>query len=269
MNNFDGYLLSEATVSAKPKIIVDKRDCTIIETILQEAEVPNRNGRIYSKSCLLSGVMNPRIQEQLKKKTLVGECGHPLSEDIKRQTNIDHKRISHIITDMAFEGNLLKGTVESANTMCGRDFQGLCRQGMEMAFSMRGLGGVAKKEGGYDRIDGKLYLITYDWVIFPSHDNAYMTKILKEDVDLTKKSDILLNEGFAFKVNMQEALHYIAESSTNVKELAEHMKFDITKDNLSYDPRMKTLDIKNESEVLKVILEHNMEREIDNLFKNL
>ena len=89
---------------------------------------------------------------------------HPLSNDIKRQTYIDQTRISHVITECHFDGNLLRGTVESANTHCGKDFQGLCRQGMDMGFSMRGLGGVAKRVDGADRIDGKLFIISYDWV---------------------------------------------------------------------------------------------------------
>lgn len=264
--NFDGVIITESSYEAKPKILHDSVDVTIIETILQEAEAPNRNGRIYSKSALLSGINAPMVQEKIKKKTFVGECGHPLSDDIRRQTYIDQTRISHIVTDAHFEGNILKGIVESANTCAGRDFQGLCRQGMNMAFSMRGLGGASKKEGMYDRIDGKLFIISYDWVIYPSHGNAYQERILKEDANIAMDKQMLL-EGATFACNLKEFVGYIAESSKNVQELAEHMKFGIEYDNISIDKDTKTLDIKNESnEILKVFLEDDMKAEIDNLF---
>jgi hypothetical protein len=92
------------------------------------------------------------------------EAGHPLGDDVKRQTYIDQTRISHIVTSVEKRGTHIFGNVESANTSCGSDFKGLIRQGSEVAFSMRGLGNVVKKEGSAMRVGSPLLIIAYDWV---------------------------------------------------------------------------------------------------------
>ena len=65
---------------------------------------------------------------------------HPLNPDIKRQLYIDQGNISHIVNKVWWEGNLLKGEVSAANTARGADFDGLIRQGSEVAFSLRAVG---------------------------------------------------------------------------------------------------------------------------------
>lgn len=92
------------------------------------------------------------------------EAGHPLSEDIKRQAYIDQSRISHIVTSIKWEGNILKGVVETAQTSAGYDMKGLIRQGSNVSFSMRALGNVVKDEGQYKRVYSPLMILTYDWV---------------------------------------------------------------------------------------------------------
>lgn len=92
------------------------------------------------------------------------EAGHPLSEDIKRQSYIDQSNISHIITSLKWDGNLLKGIVETAQTSTGKDFAGLIRQGSKVSFSLRALGNTIKQEGPYNRVYGPLMIICYDWV---------------------------------------------------------------------------------------------------------
>ena len=93
------------------------------------------------------------------------ESGHPLSEDIKRQAYIDQSRISHIVTSIKWEGNILKGIVETAQTAAGYDMRGLIRQGSQASFSMRALGNVIKEEGSYKRVYGPLMIVAYDWVL--------------------------------------------------------------------------------------------------------
>lgn len=65
---------------------------------------------------------------------------HPFNPDIKRQLYTDQSNISHIINKVWWEGNLLKGEVTAANTHQGKDFDGLIRQGSEVAFSLRAVG---------------------------------------------------------------------------------------------------------------------------------
>lgn len=271
MQKNDGFIILESGYSAKPEIVSDKCDITIIKTILQEAERPNRNKRIYSKRALQEAIARPMIQEKLGKKTLVGEAGHPLEETLQRQTYIDQRNISHIITSLNWENDLLKGVVESANTTAGKDFQGLIRQGMEVAFSMRGLGGVVKKKDGYDFIDNGLHILTWDWVIFPSHDKAYKEEIVKEDSQFDVNflnSKKVLTEGIVLPVNMRDISQYVAEKSDNVKQLAENTGFEIRKDNISID-RNLMFSIREGKDMLKIYLEDSIKREVDNYLLHL
>ena len=165
MTNVEGFLITEAVVGTSiPNIISQNNQSIVFEAKLQDAEIPNRNKRIYSRDALYNAINSPMIKEKMDRKTFYGEAGHPLSDDIKRQTYIDQRNISHIVTKAEFRGNDLFGIVETANTAAGNDMKGLIRQGSEVSFSMRGLGNVVKKEGEYTRVCDPLMLITYDWV---------------------------------------------------------------------------------------------------------
>lgn len=214
MNKNDGYIILESSYSSVPEIVSDKCDVTVFKAIIQEAELPNRNKRIYSKKALMEALARPMVQEKLRNKNFYGESGHPMEETIQRQTYIDQRNISHIITNLEWEGNLLKATIETANTQAGRDFQGLIRQGSKVSFSMRGVGGQTKKKDGYDFIDGGLHILTYDWVVFPSHEKAYMEEIIKEnaefDVNYTNSSKVL-TEGHTIPFDMGEVKEVLDE----------------------------------------------------------
>ena len=104
----------------------------------------------------------------------------PLKPDIQRQLYIDQSKISHIITKYWWENNVLKGLVEAANTACGNDFDGLVRQGMKVAFSLRAVGPITEKVGNYIKVCDPLTMLCYDWIIHPSHASAYMDEIVSE-----------------------------------------------------------------------------------------
>lgn len=74
--NTTGYVLNESYES-KPMNIKynEKCDTTIFQTILQEADAPNRNGRIYTKKAIQEALDRPFIVEKLKRKTWYGENG--------------------------------------------------------------------------------------------------------------------------------------------------------------------------------------------------
>lgn len=160
----EGFIVCEEFTSSTPSILAEENKSVIFEAVLQEADAPNRNKRIYGKDVLSEALNSPTVQEKLRNKTFYGEAGHPLSEDIKRQAYIDQSRISHIVTSLKWEGNILKGVVETAQTSAGYDMKGLIRQGSNVSFSMRALGNVVKDEGQYKRVYSPLMILTYDWV---------------------------------------------------------------------------------------------------------
>ena len=76
------------------------------------------------------------------------------------------------------EGNLVKGQYKGTLNEYGNFVDQELRDGAKPAFSLRALGAI-------ENVNGKAYvrgvrIITYDEVIFPSHSQAYTTKILTE-----------------------------------------------------------------------------------------
>ena len=72
--------------------------------LLQKYDTPNRNGRIYPESILRRE--GEKYQEAIKKGLSISELNHPES------SLIDLDRVSHLITDMWWEGNVLMGKIK-------------------------------------------------------------------------------------------------------------------------------------------------------------
>lgn len=164
MNDKRGYLLMESSISSKPKVIQDTASSVTFVANLQESSAPNRNGRIYDKDALDNALRHYSVAEKLRHKTFYGEAGHPLSEDPKRQMYIDQRNISHIVTKVWWEGEMLMGEVETSATEAGRDMRGLIRQGSDVSFSMRGMSDNVTRKGQYMHVGGPILLCSYDWV---------------------------------------------------------------------------------------------------------
>lgn len=270
-SNNVGYLILEtATERDIPTKVRDiSKDEVVIETVLQEAEVPNRNKRMYTKVAIESGIANPMFQEKLKKKNLFGEANHPMSDSIERQSVVDLTRISHVIEKVWWEGNILKGEVASTKTQCGEDFAGLVRQGCQMAFSMRGLGGVVKKEGDLTIVHNPLLIITYDNVIYPSHSNAYQTKVLKEDIDLINSNPLVLNEGIMIPCDYKESIKkFILDESKTIKNGINQFDLDPSTARIADDGKM-SISIKTEEGRMVLFTEEKIKQEINNFLLNL
>ena len=266
-----GYLITEAaTTGISPRIVHDSEVTTKFVAEIQEAEAPNRNGRIYSKEALDSAIRHYSIQEKLKNKALVCEAGHPLSDDPRRQMYIDQTNISHIITDIWWEGNKLMAKIETANTRVGRDMQGLIRQGSKVAFSMRGMSDNVKKDGQYTRVGSPLMITCWDWVILPSHPNSYMVQEgVEQKVSPGVKADEkVLTEGVLTPYNAGDLLKFVTESSQNVQDVVDAFGFKFSLDNVSYGED-QMLSIKENNETLKIFLEENLKSELDDYYSKI
>jgi hypothetical protein len=152
------------------------------KAVLQEADRPNRNKRIYSKEVLEQALADPYIQERIRTNSWYGEAGHPLDTSLARQTNIMHDNIAFLIKRFWWEGNLLMGECETANTARGKDMAGLIEQNSKIAISCRAQGALSPQTdmSGYSKVAPNLKIITYDWVINPSHDRAFITSLCNE-----------------------------------------------------------------------------------------
>ena len=85
----------------------------VIEGVFAQAEKKNRNGRMYPKPVLEKAV-GKYVTEQVNSKRAVGELNHPEGPTV----NLD--KVSHIITDMKFDGNNVVGKASILPTPMGK-----------------------------------------------------------------------------------------------------------------------------------------------------
>ena len=148
---------------------------------LQKYGVPNRNGRVYPERILKREV--EKYKKAINKGLSISELNHPES------SLIDLERVSHLITDVWWDGNVLMGKIKLLTTpgfhergivsSPGDVAANLMRQGVTMGVSSRGIGSLAKK-GEQNEVQDDYELICFDLVSSPSTPGAYLF-LNKED----------------------------------------------------------------------------------------
>lgn len=226
MNNIIGCVICETATTAKESNIIgtDRNDRVIIETILQDMDVKNRNGRYYAKQDLTPALNDARMKELIEKKSLFGEAGHPMSKDLARQQTIDINNMSHRIMKLWTDGNDIKAHVKGTVTKLGEDFNNYILDGTIPAFSLRALGSIKNTHKGAEVKN--IRIITWDWVIYPSHKRAYMEKIadIKEASLLNESNNLLLQEndqGLIIPITNDKVANAIKNESGNVYSVLE------------------------------------------------
>ena len=143
----------------------------VIEGIFAMAESKNRNGRIYPKSCMEKAV-NKYVTEQVNTKRAVGELNHPDGPTV----NLD--KVSHLITDLKFEGNNVMGKAQILDTPMGKIVKGLLDGGVQLGVSTRGMGSLEQRNGAMV-VKDDFILNTVDIVQDPSAPNAFVNGIME------------------------------------------------------------------------------------------
>ena len=148
------------------------------DTALHSFEVINRNNRQYLASNIQENLQSERILSMLADNAWYGEMDHPLQEfkdkplSPERINSIELSRRSHKIMNPHFDSNLLLAHIQTASgTEAGRGFASEIIQGLKPAFSCRAIAGLKLVNGKPTVIVRKV--ITYDWVLYPSHKEAH------------------------------------------------------------------------------------------------
>ncbi len=143
------------------------------DTVLQTLNRQNRNRRTYT-DLLKTDLEAEHIRELKSKNSWCGEAGHPMGADINRIMNIDPTMISHHIPSTSTSGDIINGRVVTFdNGGYGTQMTRAILQGLEPAFSLRALTKLTKRPDGSSIAQGKTHIVCYDWVILPSHKEAY------------------------------------------------------------------------------------------------
>ena len=159
-----------------------------IKGIFMQADIKNRNGRIYPMEVLQKEVKRYNKQ-YVNEKRAFGELGHPDGPTVNLE------RASHLVTALYPDGKNFIGEAKILSTPMGEIVKSLMNDGAKLGVSSRGMGSLDQKNGAnYVRND--FYLATAaDIVADPSAPNAFVEGIMegKEWVwnnGLIKEADI-------------------------------------------------------------------------------
>jgi hypothetical protein len=182
-----------------------------IRGIFMQADMKNRNGRVYPM-----GVLNKEVarynKEFVAEGRAFGELGHPEGPTV----NLD--RVSHMITKLEADGKNFIGEAKLLSTPMGEIAKALIKDGGKLGVSSRGMGSLENR-GGANYVKDDFYLATAaDIVADPSAPQAFVEGIMegKEwvwDNGLLKEVEIQnikdeINEGVRAKQSNVSALAF-------------------------------------------------------------
>lgn len=167
----DKYLISEFyTLNVDKDMIKEAEEKSLPITltgVLQKSNTLNRNGRVYPSTILKREIK--KYEEAVKERRALGQLDHPESPIVSLSS------VSHLITEIWWEGETLMGRIELLNTPSGQVAKDLVKSGVMLGISSRGVGSV-KSQSGNDVVQDDFELIAFDLVSSPSTPGAYLFK---------------------------------------------------------------------------------------------
>ena len=173
--------ICEDLLTEDEKRRIKENNALILSGVMQRANAKNGNGRVYPRPILEREVET--YKKLVRERRAVGELDHP------DDSVINLKNASHIVTDIWWDGNDVKGKVEVLNTPSGQILRSLVDSNVKLGISSRGLGSVTNAEGsGTTMVQEDFQLICFDFVSEPSTNGAFMG--LRENKLATKQPNI-------------------------------------------------------------------------------
>ena len=183
-----------------------------IKGIFMQADIKNRNGRIYPMEILQKEVKRYN-KDYINEKRAFGELGHPDGPTVNLE------RASHMITALYPDGKNFIGEAKILSTPMGEIVKNLMDDGAKLGVSSRGMGSIQSMQG--KNIVGKdFYLATAaDIVADPSAPDAFVEGIMegkewvwdngvlksmeveqyKEEIERTKRNELAEVKANIFK----------------------------------------------------------------------
>lgn len=192
-----------------------------VKTILLEADICNRNNRIYSKKLILDKILNsPYTHEMLENKTLYGEAVHP-----DERIMIDTSRACLNVSKMWWNEdiNALEGVLDILATPFGHIIATLLKYGSKLGISVRSTGKVKPTAYG-NEVEYNSYIFKcFDITTYPGSPGARM-KLLKEEASEVVK--VLQEQIKNLSPEEKDAVKKILEEVENpeVQEVKENIE---------------------------------------------
>ena len=143
-----------------------------IRGIFMQADIKNRNGRLYPMEVLDEEVKKYN-EKFIQQNRAFGELGHPDGPTVNLE------RVSHMITSLEPDGKNFIGEAKIMDTPMGKIVKNLMDEGAKLGVSSRGMGSL-KQKGGANVVSDDFYLATAaDIVADPSAPNAFVEGIME------------------------------------------------------------------------------------------
>jgi len=183
-----------------------------IRGVFMQADIKNRNGRVYPVETLAKEVKR-YTNEFINKKRAFGELGHPDGPTVNLE------RVSHMITSLKPEGKNFVGEAKIMDTPYGKIVKNLIDEGAQLGVSSRGMGSIQQSQGR-NVVGRDFYLATAaDIVADPSAPDAFVEGIMegkewvwdngrlisksveeyKEEIERTKRHELAVVKSRIFK----------------------------------------------------------------------
>ena len=166
-----------------------------ITGVYMQAELENRNKRIYPKAILEKAVAK-YVDQYVSKGRAISELAHPESPSI----NLD--KVSHRILELVWNGNDVMGKALILNTPMGLIVKGLLDGGCQLGVSSRGMGTVSSR-GGKTYVNSDYALTAVDIVQDPSAPSAFVNGIMEMTEYFYGNNDIVSETSEKYKKFMK------------------------------------------------------------------
>lgn len=200
-------------INQELEYIVEEKDAaknTYIKGIFMQSETQNKNGRIYRKPILEKELQ--RYQQIIDEKRSLGELGHPPNP------SINLNQVSHLITELNWEGKNIIGTAKILETPMGKIAKNFIDEGIRLGVSSRGLGSL-KEVNGINEVQDDFHLVTVDIVADPSAPDAFVQGIMEN-------ADWVCENGIWKSVQIEQAQNFIRQKSKRELESAKLQVFE-------------------------------------------
>ena len=187
-----------------------------IKGVFMQADIKNRNGRIYPVETLAREVRR-YTKEFIDKRRAFGELGHPDGPTVNLE------RVSHMITSLEPEGKNFIGEAKVMDTPYGKIVKNLIDEGAVLGVSSRGMGSI-NQQGGRNFVGKDFYLATAaDIVADPSAPNAFVEGIYEGKEWGWDNGSLIESELQKMKRRIDERVRK-RQANENALEFAKYLK---------------------------------------------
>ena len=152
----------------------------MLSGVMQRSDAINGNGRIYPHSILEREMNN--YKRLVQERRALGELDHP------EQSVINLRNVSHLVTELWWNGKDVMGKIQVLNTPSGQVLRELVNANVKIGISSRGTGSIRESREG-TIVEDDFNLICFDIVSEPSTQGAFMMQEQKNKSSLIESRE--------------------------------------------------------------------------------